>query len=50
MSAFIRVKIDSKKCVGIKECGECIGVDIVIINYAILSRGNYEHQPGQSRS
>jgi NAD-dependent dihydropyrimidine dehydrogenase PreA subunit len=26
MSEFIRVEIDSQKCVGIKECGECIGV------------------------
>ncbi|MFH1953187.1 MAG: 4Fe-4S dicluster domain-containing protein [Pseudomonadota bacterium] len=26
MSEFIRVEIDFQKCVGIKECGECIGV------------------------
>ncbi len=26
MSEFIRVEIDFQKCVGIKECGKCIGV------------------------
>jgi len=25
MSEFIRVEIDFQKCIGIKECGECIG-------------------------